>query len=57
VLLANDAANRAYGGIETLPTTFYIGRDGKVVEEASGLISRDEIEANIRKALAAGEQR
>ena len=55
ILLGNDAISKAYGGIEVLPTSFYVGRDGKVVEEAAGLISRDEIEANIKKAMAAGE--
>jgi cytochrome c biogenesis protein CcmG/thiol:disulfide interchange protein DsbE len=54
ILLGNDASSKAYGGIELLPTSFYVGRDGIVVEEAAGLISRDEIEANIKKALAAG---
>jgi peroxiredoxin len=53
ILLGTDATAKAYGGIEVLPTSFYVGRDGKVVEEAAGLISRDEIEANIKKALAA----
>jgi thiol-disulfide isomerase/thioredoxin len=53
ILLGSDAAAKAYGGIDVLPTSFYVGRDGKVVEEAAGLISRDEIEANIKKALAA----
>jgi len=55
ILLGTEAASKAYGGVEVLPTSFYIGRDGKVVEEAAGLISRDEIEANIKKALAAGD--
>jgi peroxiredoxin len=55
ILLGNDTISKAYGGIEVLPTSFYVGRDGKVVEEAAGLISRDEIEANIKKAMAAGE--
>ena len=53
ILIGSDAAAKAYGGIDVLPTSFYIGRDGTVVEEAVGLISRDEIEANIKKALAA----
>jgi thiol-disulfide isomerase/thioredoxin len=55
ILLGDDAVSKAYGGVEVLPTSFYVGRNGKVVEEAAGLISRDEIEANIKKALAAGE--
>ena len=53
ILIGNEAAAKAYGGIDVLPTSYYIGRDGKIVEEAAGLISRDEIEANIKKALAA----
>jgi peroxiredoxin len=42
----------AYGGVDYLPESYYIGRDGKVVEETSGLGSKDEVEANIKKALA-----
>ena len=53
ILLGSDMTSKTYGGIDVLPTSFYVGRNGKVVEEAAGLISRDEIEANIKKALAA----
>jgi glutathione peroxidase-family protein len=52
ILLGNETTSKAYGGVDVLPTSFYVGRDGRVVEEAAGLISRDEIEANIKKALA-----
>ena len=41
-----------YGGVEGLPTTFYIGRDGKILNAVSGLVSHSEIEQNIKKALA-----
>jgi peroxiredoxin len=54
ILLGSEATSKAYGGVDVLPTSFYVGRNGMVVEEAAGLISRDEIEANIKKALAAG---
>jgi len=53
ILIGDDVASKAYGGVEFLPTSYYIGRDGKVVEETAGLASRDEIETNIKKALAA----
>jgi peroxiredoxin len=53
ILLGSEATSKAYGGVDVLPTSFYVGRNGKVVEEAAGLISRDEIEANIKKAMAA----
>ncbi|MGH9521664.1 MAG: TlpA family protein disulfide reductase [Terriglobales bacterium] len=51
VLLGNDKVADLYGGVEALPTTFYIGRDGKIVARAFGLISHKEIEANIQSAL------
>ncbi len=52
VALGNDKVGDAYGGVEGLPTTFYIGRDGRVVSAVSGLVSHSEIEDNIKKALA-----
>lgn len=54
VLLYDDQLNKAYGGIDYLPTSYYIGRDGKVMVEAGGLISESEMEANIQKILAKG---
>lgn len=52
VLIGDDAMSKAYGGIDYLPTSYYIGRDGKVIAEIGGLISSSEIEANIQKILA-----
>ena len=54
VLMYDDQLNKAYGGIDYLPTSYYIGRDGKVVIESGGLISESEMEANIQKILAKG---
>ena len=54
VLLGNDPVADLYGGAEVLPTTFYIGRDGKIVARAFGLISHSEIEKNIQNALKQG---
>jgi thiol-disulfide isomerase/thioredoxin len=54
VLIYDDKMNHAYGGIDYLPTSYYIGRDGKVIIEAGGLISESEMEANIKKILATG---
>jgi hypothetical protein len=45
----------AYGGIPFMPETFYIGRDGKVVDKVVGLIGRSEIEEDVKKALAEGQ--
>ena len=54
VLMYDDQMNKAYGGIDYLPTSYYIGRDGKVIVEAGGLISESEMEANIQKILSTG---
>lgn len=54
VLLGNDKVADEYGGVEALPTTFYIGRDGKIVKRAFGLIGHGEIEQNIQAALKQG---
>jgi peroxiredoxin len=56
LMLADGNVDKAFGGIDYLPESFYIGRDGKIVEETSGLAGKDEVEANIKKALAAGGQ-
>ena len=51
ILIGKEEVGAQYGGIEYLPSTFYISRDGKVLEHAFGLVSRSEIEAIIEKAL------
>jgi peroxiredoxin len=51
VVLANEEINERYGGIEALPTTLVIGRDGKVAFIHSGLISRADYEKEIRQLL------
>jgi peroxiredoxin len=55
ILIGKEAVGDAYGGVQFLPATFYIGRDGKVVEKVFGLKGRGEIEENIKKALAEGQ--
>jgi peroxiredoxin len=54
MLLGDDKVADAYGGVEALPTTFYIGRDGKVVSRVFGLVSHRDVEENIRAALKQG---
>ena len=54
VLLGNDKVADLYGGVSGLPTTFYIGRDGKIVERVFGLAGHKEIEADIKAALSEG---
>ena len=60
ILQGDDKTRIAYGGVDFLPESFYVGKDGNVLLETFGLSSeaggKDEIEANIKKLLAAGGQ-
>ena len=51
VLLDGDSISRDYGGLDDLPTSFFVDRNGKVVAAQVGLTSESEIEGNIEKAL------
>lgn len=55
VVIGKDEVGDAYGGLPFLPTTFYIGRDGKIVDKVLGIKGRGEIEDDIKKALAEGQ--
>jgi hypothetical protein len=52
VLLGTDQVSDDYGNVQYLPTTFYVDRNGVIVDKAAGLFSRDEIENDIKKILA-----
>ena len=54
VLLGGDSISEPYGGLDGLPNSFYLDRNGVVITQVVGLADRDEIEANIKKALASG---
>ena len=56
VVIGKEAVGDQYGGIPYLPSTFYIGRDGKVLERVYGLVSRSEIEGDIKRALSTSAQ-
>ena len=51
VLLGKEAVGDASGGVPALPETFFIGRDGKIVDKIIGLRGRADIEESIKKAL------
>jgi thiol-disulfide isomerase/thioredoxin len=54
VLIDDAQVATPYGGIDGLPTTFFIDRNGKVVASTVGLAPREEIEADIKKAIGGG---
>ena len=51
VLLGKEAVGDAYGGVPALPESFFVGRDGKIVDRIIGLRDRSDIEDSIKKAL------
>ena len=54
ILLTDGKVQKAYGGLEVLPVSFYIDKKGVIVEQTAGLGPKDEIEANIKKTIASG---
>ncbi len=51
ILLTDGKVQTAYGGLDVLPMSFYVGRNGVVIEQTAGLGSKDQIEANIKKIV------
>ena len=51
VLIDGDTLSKPYGGLDEMPTSFFVDRKGTVVAAQLGLTSKDDIEANIHKAL------
>jgi cytochrome c biogenesis protein CcmG/thiol:disulfide interchange protein DsbE len=51
ILLDGDSLATLYGGLDELPTSFFIDRKGNVVAAQVGLTSESDLEAKIKKAL------
>ena len=51
VLIDGATLSTPYGGLDAMPTSFFVDRNGTVVAAQLGLTSKDDIEANIKKAL------
>jgi cytochrome c biogenesis protein CcmG/thiol:disulfide interchange protein DsbE len=51
VLLGTNQVSDDYGDVQYLPTTFYIGRDGTIVDKMTGLLDRKDIEQAVKKSL------
>jgi thiol-disulfide isomerase/thioredoxin len=57
ILFPDAKVAPAYGGVDYLPESFYVGRDGIIQIQTAGLASddlasKDEIEANIKRLIA-----
>jgi peroxiredoxin len=52
VVLGKESLADQYGGVEFLPTTFYIDRSGNIQDRVFGIVDRQEAEGSVKKALA-----
>jgi len=51
ILIGKENVENAYGGVQFLPATLYIDREGKIVDKVFGLKGRGEIEDGVKKIL------
>jgi thiol-disulfide isomerase/thioredoxin len=51
VLLADQKTPQAFGGIEAIPTTFIIDREGRIVKKHLGLTGKEEFESELKPLL------
>jgi thiol-disulfide isomerase/thioredoxin len=54
ILLPDDKVSQAYQVGDYIPETYYIGRDGKIVDQSVGVYSKSDMEADVQKAIATG---
>lgn len=54
VLINGDSLANTYGGLDAMPTSVYVNREGKVVAVQLGITSKEDMVANIEKTLAPG---
>ena len=55
ILIGKDEVGQSYGGVNVLPTTYFVDRDGKLVAREFGLQSRSVFVDHIKQALAQGQ--
>lgn len=51
VLIGNEEVMKQFGGVQALPTSFIIGRDGRIREKLQGLYPEEHLEQLVLKAL------
>jgi thiol-disulfide isomerase/thioredoxin len=54
VLVNGDSLASTYGGLDAMPTSVYVNAEGKVVAVQLGITSKEDMVANINKALGSG---
>ena len=51
ILFGNLATARAYGGVSSIPTTFFVGKDGEIKNVHVGYIDKDAFDKEVMKLL------
>jgi len=51
ILKGDVATARAYGGVASIPTTFFVGKDGQIKNVHIGYLDRDTFEREVLKLL------
>jgi peroxiredoxin len=51
ILFGDLATARAYGGVSSIPTTFFVGKDGEIKNVHVGYIDKDTFDKEVRKLL------
>jgi peroxiredoxin len=54
ILMPDDAVSKSYQLSDYIPETFYVDKSGKIVDQTIGAHSKDELEADVQKAIASG---
>lgn len=51
ILMGDLATARAYGGVSSLPTTFFIGKDGRIKNVHVGYLDQETFDREVKKLL------
>ena len=51
ILFGDLATTRAYGGVSSIPTTFFLGKDGRIKNVHVGYIDKDTFDREVQKLL------
>lgn len=54
ILMPDDSVSKSYQLSDYIPETYYVDKKGKIVDQTIGAHSKDELEADIQKAIASG---
>ncbi|MGE5285137.1 MAG: TlpA family protein disulfide reductase [Actinomycetota bacterium] len=51
ILFGDLSTARSYGGVSTIPTTFFVGKDGKIKNVHVGYMDKDAFDREVQKLL------